>query len=193
MRSDEAAENLYDVLGVRPDASHAEIRRVYLDLARSHHPDLRDGDPAAQHASQRRMQELNEAWSVLGDESRRRAYDEGLARPGARPVVDPGPRRGWTPVEPLDPDEPDPRDLVEDVPIGDGARIPGLVQVGPATLLLIAVLLAAVGLVTGLAPLLILAAVAGALGGVGFLAVPFVAVMRSRRSELSAEHSRGSG
>jgi hypothetical protein len=47
----------YDVLGVSPDASQAEIRRAYLTLARRHHPDA-GGDADA-------MRRLNEAWAAL--------------------------------------------------------------------------------------------------------------------------------
>jgi curved DNA-binding protein CbpA len=47
----------YDVLGVSPDASQAEIRRAYLSLARRHHPDA-GGDADD-------MRRLNEAWAAL--------------------------------------------------------------------------------------------------------------------------------
>jgi hypothetical protein len=47
----------YDVLGVSPDASQAEIRRAYLTLARRHHPD------AGGNADD--MRRLNEAWAAL--------------------------------------------------------------------------------------------------------------------------------
>jgi hypothetical protein len=63
----------YQLLGVAPTATMAEIRAAYLRLARRHHPDA-GGDSA-------RMRELNEAWTVLGDASRRRAYDRTVAVP----------------------------------------------------------------------------------------------------------------
>jgi hypothetical protein len=47
----------YEVLGVPPSASPAEIRRAYLALARRHHPDA-GGDVAE-------MRRLNEAWAAL--------------------------------------------------------------------------------------------------------------------------------
>jgi hypothetical protein len=47
----------YEVLGVSPTATPAEIRRAYLTLARRHHPDA--GGDAAQ------MRRLNEAWAAL--------------------------------------------------------------------------------------------------------------------------------
>lgn len=57
----------YAALGVRRTATHDEIHRAWLDLARRHHPD-RGGDPAV-------MQRVNDAWAVLGDPVRRRAWD----------------------------------------------------------------------------------------------------------------------
>lgn len=71
---------LYDTLAVGPDASAADIRAAYRRAARAHHPD-RHGE-----ASSTRMAEVNEAWSVLGDPSRRRAYDLTLAATPARSV-----------------------------------------------------------------------------------------------------------
>jgi hypothetical protein len=60
----------YDVLGVSSHASYEEVRRAYLRAARRHHPDA--GGTAAH------MSELNEAWRVVGDATRRRAYDARL-------------------------------------------------------------------------------------------------------------------
>ncbi len=47
----------YEVLGVAPTATPAEIRHAYLMLARQHHPDA--GGDAEQ------MRRLNEAWAAL--------------------------------------------------------------------------------------------------------------------------------
>lgn len=69
----------YDVLGVSPDASAAEIRASYRARARVHHPDRGgvDGEPAS-------MAEINEAYRVLGDPGRRAVYDRSLTRPAER-------------------------------------------------------------------------------------------------------------
>lgn len=61
---------LYDRLGVAPEASTGELREAYVALARRHHPDA-GGDAGA-------MRDLNEAWEVLSDPGRRRAYDRTL-------------------------------------------------------------------------------------------------------------------
>lgn len=61
----------YDTLGVRPDADAATIRQAYRRLARLHHPDHGDVDPAA-------MAAINEANRVLADPARRAVYDASL-------------------------------------------------------------------------------------------------------------------
>ena len=75
------ADDPYAALGVRPTATHDEIHRAWLDLARRHHPD-RGGDPAV-------MQRVNDAWAVLGDPTRRRAWDGEHGRMTAGPQVAP--------------------------------------------------------------------------------------------------------
>ena len=65
----------YDRLGVTPGASHDEIARAYRTLCRRHHPDLNGGREDAL----RTTQALNEAYAVLRDPARRRAYDRGSA------------------------------------------------------------------------------------------------------------------
>lgn len=82
----------YDVLGVPPSATAEAIRRAYRQRARELHPDRQSGDAG----NGRAMQEINEAWRVLGDAARRTAYDRSLTggrgaagEPGAEPAVDP--------------------------------------------------------------------------------------------------------
>jgi hypothetical protein len=174
----------YDVLGVSPRATPAEIRRVYVDLARRHHPDVQDGDDGeVRAAAERRMQRINEAWYVLGDDERRRAYDQGPRGESATSVRRDPPRRDWRPIEELDPDEPDPRDLIEDQPYGPGSELPRALQLVPPGLVLAALLLLSLALVTGGSTVLALALVCGLLGFVAFLTAPFVALLRSRHSE----------
>ena len=77
--------NHYQALGVTPAASDQEIRRAYLHLARQYHPDVhaRSG-PVSLALAEDRMCELNLAWEVLRDRSRRAAYDRaiGVGRTG---------------------------------------------------------------------------------------------------------------
>lgn len=86
----------YDVLGVKAAATPAQVRRAYLDKARQLHPDGYAGRPDAEiDAARRAMQDLNEAWRVLKEPSRRAAYDRSLrATPTpdrARPAPPAGP------------------------------------------------------------------------------------------------------
>lgn len=62
--------NYYDILGVLPAATSADIRRAYLALSWRHHPDA-GGDAE-------RMRQLNEAYAVLADARARRDYDLAL-------------------------------------------------------------------------------------------------------------------
>jgi hypothetical protein len=60
-------KDYYATLGADEDASQSEIERLYKRMAVRHHPD-RGGD-------EEEMKALNEAYGVLGDRVRRRAYD----------------------------------------------------------------------------------------------------------------------
>lgn len=65
-------KDFYQVLGVSADASQKDITKAYRKLARQLHPDQNPGDAAAEE----RFKEVAAAYDVLGDESKRREYDE---------------------------------------------------------------------------------------------------------------------
>lgn len=170
----------YEVLGVEPGAPAAEVRRAYLRLARTHHPD-RHAEAVADEraAAEQRMRSVNEAWAVLGDPVRRRSYDEQLA--GER-------RASWTPGTPSpdfvpfdDGEDPEDPAAAYDIPYGDGSPVhPGL-QVGPAIALVLALVALGFGALLGFAPLVAL----GVVGLVGslllFAAAPLSVILRSNR------------
>ena len=72
----------YKALGVSRSATQAEIKRAWHKLAREYHPDAQRGKSDAERkAAETRMKEVNEAYSVIGDEEKRRQYDEYLDNP----------------------------------------------------------------------------------------------------------------
>jgi molecular chaperone DnaJ len=70
--SDWATKDFYQVLGVAKDASAADIKKAYRKLARANHPDSNPGDKAAEE----RFKAIAEAYDVVGDEAKRKQYDE---------------------------------------------------------------------------------------------------------------------
>lgn len=64
-------KDYYDVLGVDRGADVAEIKKAYRRLARKYHPDV-----SKERDAEERIKEINEAWDVLGNDDKRRAYDE---------------------------------------------------------------------------------------------------------------------
>jgi DnaJ-class molecular chaperone len=62
--------NYYQVLGIDPLASPAEIRKAYRGQARKYHPDLNPGADAAE-----RFKEVTVAYEILSDPKKRSSYD----------------------------------------------------------------------------------------------------------------------
>ena len=63
----------YADLGVSKDASADEIKKAYRKLAFKYHPDQNPGDKAAEE----KFKKITAAYDVLGDEEKRRQYDNG--------------------------------------------------------------------------------------------------------------------
>lgn len=63
-------KSLYEVLGVSEDASQADVKRAFLEMAKKHHPDRNNSQE-----STRIFAEINEAYETLGDQSKRDIYD----------------------------------------------------------------------------------------------------------------------
>lgn len=69
----------YEVLGVARTASGEEIKRAFRNLARRYHPDVNK-----QPDAEAKFKEINEAYEILSDPSKRKAYDTfGNEGPGA--------------------------------------------------------------------------------------------------------------
>ena len=61
-------KNYYDILGVNKNATQDDIKKAYRNLSKKYHPDKNGGDDS-------KFKEINEAYDTLGDETKRRAYD----------------------------------------------------------------------------------------------------------------------
>jgi curved DNA-binding protein CbpA len=163
----------YEVLGVDPGASPEEVQRAYRRLARRHHPDVApDSDRAL-------MAEINGAWAVLGDPTRRRIYDAALRTPTPPPPPPfaPAPDDGW---RPLDDDDLDPEDISDDPYVEVQRRPSDMLVMMPVLLALAAVggfFLSVLSGSTGLRSFSILLV---PLSGVGFVMAPLFVMLRSK-------------
>lgn len=66
-------KDLYKVLGLEKGASIDEIKKAYKTLALKYHPDKNPNNKEAEE----KMKEINEAYSVLSDDDKRREYEMG--------------------------------------------------------------------------------------------------------------------
>lgn len=62
----------YEVLGVKKDASQADIKKAFRKLARKYHPDVNPGNKTAEQ----NFKEMSEAYEVLSDAGKRQQYDQ---------------------------------------------------------------------------------------------------------------------
>ncbi|MBP7007137.1 MAG: DnaJ domain-containing protein, partial [Candidatus Pacebacteria bacterium] len=62
-------KDYYEILGVNKGASKDEIKKAFYKLAHKYHPDKKEGD-------EKKFKEVNEAYQVLSDDSKRSKYDQ---------------------------------------------------------------------------------------------------------------------
>src|SRR5262245_36082104 len=65
-------KDYYQILGVTKTTSDKEIKAAYRKLARKHHPDVNPGNKQAEA----KFKEINEAYEVLSDPTKRERYDQ---------------------------------------------------------------------------------------------------------------------
>lgn len=63
-------KDYYETLGIKREATDAEIKSAYRKLARKYHPDVNKTKEAED-----KFKEINEAYEVLGDKQKRSRYD----------------------------------------------------------------------------------------------------------------------
>lgn len=73
MTTGTAMKDPYEVLGVKRNASAADIKTAYRKLAKEFHPDLNPNDPIVEQ----RFKEVGQAYGLLSDADKRAAFDRG--------------------------------------------------------------------------------------------------------------------
>jgi hypothetical protein len=172
----------YEVLGVARTAGKDEIRRAYVTLARTYHPDFHTADDSATKAeSERRMQALNQAWEILSEPTRRRNYDLELA------VSQPSPSSGRS-SRPASNTAPRARSWESYAAPGAGATQRSLrtkiATLAPMIFLACAVVFFLTGLLLRTGSFMRLAMAALVLGLLSFVVLPLLAMTESRRREV---------
>ena len=67
-------KDYYKILGIKKDATDAEVKKAYRKLALKWHPDK---NPNNREEAEEKFKKINEAYSVLSDKNKRRQYDRG--------------------------------------------------------------------------------------------------------------------
>jgi curved DNA-binding protein CbpA len=105
----------YHLLGLHPAASARDIRRAYRQLSKEYHPDTTSLPTMVANA---KFQELNQAYAILSNPTRRLLYDQSIGYSRVRVMQAPpplnvpaeyanshGPEGGYSDERPLSPGE----------------------------------------------------------------------------------------
>lgn len=71
----------YEIIGIKEDASHDEVRKTYRSAILNYHPDKHQTTPESskpEQESRNRFLELQRAWEILSDPTSRALYDNEL-------------------------------------------------------------------------------------------------------------------
>ena len=85
-----AKSDYYDILGVSKDATQADMKKAYRKQALEWHPDKHKDN---KDTAEKRFKEINEAYQILSDTEKRKAYDQfghAAFSPGGAPAGAPG-------------------------------------------------------------------------------------------------------
>lgn len=172
----------YTTLGVGPSASAADLRTAYLKLARANHPDKFDG--ADRKAAEARMQQINEAWNVLGVRHKRSEYD--ATRPAnSGPQATTGAskaRRGHSHFRPFDDDPVQRSDFdLDPTPIAGSRGLPRWAAFLPICFVAGGILTLAFATMVAAGGLFALGIILIVLGTLSFLMMPLVVMSRADR------------
>ena len=175
----------YEVLEVDPAASMAEIRRSYLRLARSSHPDFHHESDQARISAEEQMRKINEAWAVLSDIDARSSYDR--ERLGGQPRA-PSHAGSHGRV-----DEPDPWKPFDSGPVADfderddraitSSALPGWLKTIPALGIIFGLASSMIGGLIGVGPITKLGLIVMLLSVLLFAAAPLFALSVSRSED----------
>lgn len=163
------------------DATHAELRAAYLKLARTWHPDLHNGAQSA--TAERKMRQINDAWSVLGSRHERTAYDRELAvtTPAGHAQAGYG-HRGRSHFQAFDDEPITDRDFdLDETPFAQSKKMPQWMSMMPILMVIAAVMLFGAGLLVNARSIIATAAAIFALGAIGFLALPLWVMSQAER------------
>lgn len=67
-------KNPYETLGLNTDADEETIKKAYRIIAKKYHPDMNPNNAEAE----KKFKEASEAYAILSDPQKRKAYDSGL-------------------------------------------------------------------------------------------------------------------